>query len=399
MLRVFLCAFALTLGLCSTAFAQAEETDFRVRDGYQVTIASEPMEETRFMEFDDEGTLYVSSPNQGEIKTLRDTDGDGVYEIIATYVSDYPRVHGMHFYDGWLWFAQSGAIHRGQDTDGDGVADDVVTVVPEGELDSGGGHWWRPIFVTDEGFYTSIGCDGNITEDLGTGRMILWFYSLDGSEKRKVASGIRNTEKYRYRPGTTELWGMDHNSDWYGRELGEDRDLQPITDAQPPEEFNLYVDGGFYGHPYIVGNKLPRLEYYDREDIIQLADETIPPEYELPAHAAANGWCFLDDTAHFPASFQGDAFIACHGSWNRSIRTGYSIIRILFDDQTGKPYGHLRIVSTLTSDNIPAGDNDGVLGRPVDCVVAPDGTILFSCDWTHQIYRIAYTGGETEGME
>lgn len=377
----------------SIAVAQ-EDPGFRVRDGYQVTVASVQMEETRFMEFDDQGTLYVSSPNRGEVTSMRDTDDDGVYEIVATYMSGYPQAHGMDFHDGWLWVTQSTAIHKTRDTDGDGVADDIVTVLDD--LPGGGGHWWRPIFVTDDGFFTSVGDSGNINEDLEDDRQELFFYSLDGTEKTFWSSGVRNTEKYGYRPGTTELWGIDHNSDWYGKPLGEDNDMMAITDEIPPGEVNLYVQDGFYGHPYIVGNNLPRIEFFEHENILEFAQRNIKPEWNLQAHSAVNGWCFLDESDHFPADHQGDMFMAAHGSWNSSIKVGYSVDRLLFDDLTGKPYGMLRIVSTMTRDDLPAQNRDGILARPVDVVQAPDGTLLFSCDYTHKIYRITYVGSEVE---
>ncbi|MBI1388860.1 MAG: hypothetical protein GC154_10480 [bacterium] len=370
--------------------------EFRVRDGYRVSLASEPLEEARFIEFDDHGTLYVSQPRHGKIVALRDKNNDGVYETVNDFVTDKKTVHGMHYYKGWLWFTVSQGIYKGRDTNGDGKADEVVTIIKDGDLPGGKGHWWRPIFVTGDGFYTSIGDVSNISEEQDTDRKKLWFYSLDGKQRKLIASGIRNTEKYRYRPGTTEIWGPDHNSDWYGKELGEDESNQPVTNQQPPGEFNKYVEGGFYGHPFIVGDKLPRLEFLKRPDILELAAKTISPEWLLPSHAAVNGFCFVDSVKKLPKDHLGDAFLASHGSWNRSVRVGYSIIRVLFDDQTGKPYGSLDVVSTLKSNDVGAKDRDGVLGRPVDCTMAPDGSILFSCDYTNQVYRIEYIGGETE---
>ncbi len=390
--------FAAALAVNATAEGGELGPDmpqFRVRPGYKVSIASVQMEETRFMEFDDKGNLYVSSPKKGTITTLRDTDGDGVYEIAAEFVSGMPQVHGLHFYNGWLWFAQSLAVHRGRDTNGDGIADEVVTILPEGSIPGGAGHWWRPIFVTEDGFYTSVGCSGNITAEDDTDRQKLFLYKHDGSSRKLIASGIRNTEKYRYRPGTKEVWGVDHNSDWYGRELGEKKGFHPVTDQQPPCEFNKYVEGGFYGHPYITGNRLPRLEFYDHPDILELAAKTIMPEWNFGAHWAPNGFIFIENNTHFPKDHNGDALVACHGSWNSTTRVGYRIERILFDDLTGKPYGSLCLVSTITADDLPSR-GEGVLARPVDCVQAPDGTILFSCDFTNRIYRLSYAGQKIE---
>jgi glucose/arabinose dehydrogenase len=356
---------------------------FWVRPGYRVDLVAEGIEDCRFVEFDDKGTLYLSRPQKGDILALRKR-GDR-YEVVNTFVSGYPTVHGMHFVDGWLWFTQSGAIHRARDRDGDGKADEVVTVIPEGSLPRGGGHWWRSILVTDRYIYTSIGDSGNIHDEMGTERQKIWRFLKDGTGKTLFASGIRNTEKLRLRPGTQEVWGVDHGSDWFGRTLGERAGFQPVTDFNPPDELNHYEQGKFYGHPFIVGNRVPRIEYQQRRDILELAAKTEPPAWSFGAHWATNGFTFLTKT-HFPGH-QGDMFVACHGSWNRSVPDGYRIERVLFDPVTGRPYGSLTIVKTLSADN-------QVLARPVDCAEAPDGSVIFTCDMTHRIYRISWVGQE-----
>jgi glucose/arabinose dehydrogenase len=215
--------------------------------------------------------------------------------------------------------------------------------------------------------------------------MKIWSYKLDGSDKQLFCSGLRNTEKLLFRPGTEEIWGMDHGSDWFGKYL-EDKDdsnNQPITDWNPPGEFNHYVEGGFYGHPYVVGNKIPRYEFMDRPDIVELADKTIPPEWCTAAHWAPCGWTFYSGDK-FPKDTHNDAFIAFHGSWNRSKKAGYCVDRILFDN--GKPYGELSYVKFIT-------DDGQVLGRPVDVINTPDGSLLISDDLHNKIYKLEYTGG------
>lgn len=206
------------------------------------------------------------------------------YEVVNTFVAGYPTVHGMHFADGWLWFAQTGAIHKARDTNSDGKADEVQTVIPEGQLPRGGGHWWRPVLATDRYIYTAIGDAGNINDETETERQKIWRFNKDGTGKTLFASGIRNTEKLRLRPGTNEVWGVDHGSDWFGRTLGErPQQFQPITDHNPPDELNHYEEGKFYGHPFITGNKLPRIEYQNRKDIVELADKTVPPAWSFGA--------------------------------------------------------------------------------------------------------------------
>jgi glucose/arabinose dehydrogenase len=213
----------------------------------------------------------------------------------------------------------------------------------------------------------------------------VWRYNLAGGEKTLIASGFRNTEKLVRRPGTNEVWGWDIGSDNFGSSLGESGSNRPFTDHNPPEEFNRIVEGGFYGHPFIMGNMVPRYEFLGVPDLVTLGAETILPEWTLGAHWTAIGCTFITGD-HFPADHKGDCIVACRGSWNSTVRVGYSVERILFDAQSGRPYGGLRLVDTLTADRTT------VLARPVDCVEAPDGTILFSCSITSKIFRISFLG-------
>ena len=366
---------------------------FDVRRGYEVTPAAWQIKGPRMMAFGEDGTLFVSVPRPGEILALRDTDGDGVYDARSTFAREIPSVHAMSWHKGWLYFATTGAVFKTRDVDGNGAGDERLDVIAPGNLPQGGVHWWRSLLVTDDHIFTSIGDSGNITDEGETPRQKIWRFDLDGSNRTLFASGVRNTEELLIRPGTNELWGVDHGSDNFGQSLGEQTGTkQPVTDWNPPDEFNRYVEGGFYGHPFITGYALPRYEFRQRRDLMDLAEKNVPPEWAFPAHGAANAFCFIDPalnakTGAFPPDHAGDAFVALRGSWNRVEKAGYEVVRVLFDPQTGKPYGMLRIVSTLSKE----GD---VLARPVDCVQAPDGTVLFSCDHSNAIFRVRWVGDE-----
>lgn len=381
----------LVLALSTSAFAQARGggergdnvPDFWIRPGYRVTLAADKLPEARFMEFDDKGTLYLSQPGAGTISTLVDKNKDGTYEVLGKFITGKKTVHGMCWHNGWMYFTQSGAIHRGRDTNGDGAADEVETIIPEDSLPRGGGHWWRSILVTDDAIYTSIGDSTNLTDESASApeRQKIWRFDLKGENKTLFASGVRNTEKLRIRPGTKEIYGCDHGSDNFGLALGEKKGYQPLTDSMPPCEFNHYVQGGFYGHPFVVGNKVPRPEFEKKEDILELVAKTIPPEWSFGAHWAPNGWTFISKD-YFPGH-KSDAFCALHGSWNSTTKVGYRVDRIIFDNVTGKPAGSQMIVGALSD------DAKTVLARPCDCVEAPDGSILFTCDQTKKIFRIS----------
>lgn len=376
--------FAVGAALSAPVLAQnttpsqlgAEVPAFSVRPGFKVSLAAKDFGEARFIEFDDKGTLYVSQPGTGTIASLRLKGGQ--YEKIADFTSGKSRVHGLDFKNGWLWFTESGAVWKGRDTNGDGKADEEIKVL--GDLPEGGGHWQRSILVGDDGFYTSIGDPQNLSlpEESGIDRQKVWKYALDGKSRTLLVEGIRNTEKLGFRPGTTEVWGADHGSDNFGKSLGEGRGNQPVTDRLPLCEFNRYDQGKFYGHPFIVNNGQPRPEYEKRPDILDIAAKTTLPQWSLGPHWAPNGWTFASSDK---LGLRGDALVANHGSWNSSKRVGYNVERVLIDPVTGGAMGAQTLVSTL-------GANEEVLGRPVDCVEAPDGSLLFSDDQGRRIYRV-----------
>jgi glucose/arabinose dehydrogenase len=369
---------------------------FRVRPGYRVTLAAKGIGQCRFLLLAPDGTLYVSQPGSSSITALRDPDENGLYQHSIKFIADphtYGRVEAMDIHNGELWFSTPGNVFHTKALDGHlAKAGDVTTVFEEGELPTGGGHWYRSLLVDDDGFYTSLGDDQNIGDETKNDREKIWHYSLDGKEKKLFASGIRNTEKLRYRPlsdgkMTKEIWGTDNGSDNFGGKLGEGKDNQPITDTFPPEEFNHYVQDGFYGHPFLIGPRVPRIEYQDRPDILQLAAKTIIPEYSSPAHWAGLGWTFV--TSNKLTGHIGDAIIAYHGSWNSTIKVGYRVQLLPFDEWTGHPIGGEPLVTCLNDDSTQP------LARPVDLAESPDGTVLFSSDSPGNVYRITRINNQT----
>ena len=371
---------------------------FVVRPGYRVELAADDLGEARFMEFDDAGTLYLSQPRAGKIVTLKAND-DGTFGEPVDFVTDQSNAHSMDWHDGWLYYTSSaeGYCRRARDTNGDGKADEVEDVITEG-IPEGGGHPFRGVLVTDDHIYITVSDPQNMTAELDSDRKTLYRFDRDGSNRAAFATGIRNTEKIRHRIGkdgkvTEEIWGADHGSDWFGREYGDRQGEQPITDLMPPDELNHLEEGKFYGHPYLMADRTPRPEFTDRDDLHELAMKTVPAAWSFGAHTACNGFTFLSGKAgeQFGEDHTGDLFQAQHGSWNSSVPVGYAVTRVLFDPMTGRPYGELTIVDTH--------EGGETLARPVDCVEAPDGSILFSCDQTRRIYRILADEGEQAAAE
>jgi glucose/arabinose dehydrogenase len=397
-----LVACLIVLSLASMASAQLPEgiksdlgpdvPAFKVRPGFKVTraLANHKLPGIRFIQLSEDGkTLYVSDGRAGVIFALTDPDANGEFQTVTTFVKDRPTVQGMYPHDGWLYFSQAGegSISRAKSTKGDGVADKIEYVVQPGGMPKGGGHPFEALFVTDKNIYATASDPQNMTPPPGhpdqdqPDRKTIYMFDLDGKNRQVFCTGVRNNEKLRYRPGTTEIYGFDNGTDRFGNTFGETMGKnQPITDLNPPEECNHYVQGEFYGHPYIVGNKQVRPEYADRKDIIELADKTIPPEWCVHAHWAVLGFTFLTQD-YFGPDFKGDCFFCSHGSWNSSTPVGACVQQLMFDQLTGKPFGSLTIVDCF--------DGKRRWARPVDAAEMPDGTVIFSSDEPPALYRIS----------
>ncbi len=368
---------------------------FTVRPGYRVTLVAKGIANCRFLQFDGHGRLFVSEPGPGKILILSGENSQGQYTVMHTFLTGYRLVQAMVYRHGWLWFATSAGVYKTRDNGTQNKAGKIITLLSG--LPHGGAHWFRSLLVTGKHFYTSVGDQSNIdpwhhaADMMKTDREKIWRYNLDGSGKTLWCTGIRNTEKLLFRPGTHQLWGCDEGSDQFGHPLGEKWPNQPITDHNPPEEFNHYIRGKFYGHPFITGDDIPRYEYVKmfektgHPNIIKLAAETVVPSYDLGAHWSTISFLFFTNNK-FHGARMGDAMVCCHGSWDSVKLVGYRLQLIKFDPWTGKPYGSQIMVSTL-------GDHGKkVLARPVNCLEDTDGSVIFSSDSNGCIYRLAWAG-------
>lgn len=383
-----LSVFAGWTGLAAALGAEVPDGIW-VRPGFKLTVAESTIKTPRFMQFSPDGVLFVSVPRTGQIFACRDRNKDGTFEDVVPYVAGHePKnvLQGLAWHDGWLWYAEISAIYKSRDKDGDGKADEVIKVIGDDKLPiSGGGHRWRALLIHNDRIYTHVGDQTNATDEPieANERKKIWSFALDGSDKKLFASGIRNTEKFAIRPDSDEIWGVDHDIDTMAADIeGKEKKFgQPITDHNPPAELNHYKQGGFYGHPYILGKNIPNLNFLSRPDIAQLASMTTIPEWTMAAHCAGNGMIFYYGK-QFPSA-RGDAFVAMRGSWNATQKSGYCLSRILFED--GHPYGEQKMVNFLKN-------GTDVIGRPADCTEAPDGSILISDDTGNRIYRLSYVG-------
>jgi glucose/arabinose dehydrogenase len=214
----------------------------------------------------------------------------------------------------------------------------------------------------------------------------------DGSVRNVYAKGLRHTIGFGWHPITGVLYGFDHGSDWRG-------------DDQPPEELNRIEANADYGWPWCYADKQPD----------QFASQQPPgttkgsyctmtqgPQLTYTAHAAPIGMAFYTG-AMFPPEYQGDAFVAMRGSWNRSQPSGYEVVRVRFND-AGEPESlEPFMTGWLLSEGVPDPANPGQnkvgqFGRVAGVAVWTDGSLLISEDQGGVIYRVTYDGSvQTEG--
>jgi glucose/arabinose dehydrogenase len=186
----------------------------------------------------------------------------------------------------------------------------------------------------------------------------------DGKKREIFAHGVRNTVGFDWHPETKELWFTDNGRDWLG-------------DERPPDELNRAPQPGLhFGFPYCHGQDIADPEFGTKRP----CSDFVPPVRALGPHVAALGMRFYTGTM-FPPEYRNQIFIAEHGSWNRSKKIGYRIMRVRLEGNRAVEY-----------EVFAAGwlQGEQVWGRPVDVQVMPDGALLVSDDHAGAIYRISY---------
>ncbi|PYS84987.1 MAG: sorbosone dehydrogenase [Acidobacteria bacterium] len=232
-------------------------------------------------------------------------------------------------------------------------------------------HWTRDIVFRPDGqkLYVTVGSKTNASVEPDTMRAAVTEFNPDGTGKRTFATGLRNAVGIAFYPGTQTLFATVNERD----ELGDDLVPDYLTSVR---------DGGFYGWPYFYIGPHPDPRVHDAPP--DLAQKTITPDLLIQSHSAALGLVFYQGQM-FPSDFRGDAFVALHGSWNRSRLTGFKIIRVPFRD--GRPAGFYEdfITGWLTDEN-----SRQVWGRPVGLLVLRDGSLLITDDGANKIWRVTY---------
>jgi glucose/arabinose dehydrogenase len=349
----------------------------KVPAGFKVELYTTGLDEPRMIRTAPNGDIFLAESRGGRIRVFRGMTSDGKPEQMQIFASGLKRPYGIAFYPPgpnpqYVYVCEPNAVVRfpydAQNAKAGGSAEHIAT------LPDGSGHWTRDIQFSADGkkMYVGVGSRSNVDDDPDEkNRADILEFNPDGSGMRVYASGIRNPGGgLAIQPETGQLWCSVNERDALGDNLVPDY----ITHVQ---------DGGFYGWPwwYIGGHQDPRHAGAHPE----LKDKPIVPDVLLQAHNASLGFTFYEGK-QFPATYRGDIFAAQHGSWNRSVRNGYEVIRIPLH-QTGKATGEYEDFVTGFVLN-----NGEVWGRPVAVTVAPDGSLLITDDGSNSIWRVSYAG-------
>jgi glucose/arabinose dehydrogenase len=346
----------------------ADERTLSLPAGFHVKVFAAGLDTVRWLGLSPDGVVYATLIGEGRVVSLPDKDNDGVADEVKTFADNLPVVHGIAFREKQVYVATERQVVRLEDTDGDGVADKRDVLVDD--LPVGGNHRTRTIaFGQDGKLYLSAGSECNACVDSDQRQAAISRYSPDGTFEKIYAKGLRNAVGMLFHPVTHELWITNNGRDMLGDDI-------------PPETiFNVKEDAD-YGFPYCYGDRIPD---ETQGGTAGYCAKVGLPAVKMQAHSAPLGLAFYTGE-QFPAQFRGDIFVAFHGSWNRSVPTGYKLVRVrMKDNQPDNSAGDL-----LVEDFATGWQTDGVWGRPVNPMVASNGDLLLTDDHAGAIYSIYF---------
>lgn len=352
------------------------DQELELPEGFEINVFAEGgFREPRNIVVAPNGDFFLTDSQANTIYVLRDADGDGKAEGRETFLTGLNRPFGIAFHPGYVYIANTNNVIRYRYEPGQTKASgEPEVVVPELPASGRNNHWTRNLIFNKDHtkLYISVGSASNIGIEPAERATILEC-NPDGSELRIYASGLRNPVGLAWNPATGELWTSVNERDLLGDEL-------------VPDYVTSVKEGGFYGWPwYFIGEHAdPRMEGKGDPPAIS---ETIVPDVLIQAHSAALGMTFYEGEM-FPEEYRGDLFVAFHGSWNRSLRTGYKVVRVRFDDE-GQPVGGYE---NFLIGWLPSPDSPWVWGRPVMVTEAPDGALLVVEDGANKVWRVSYSG-------
>jgi glucose/arabinose dehydrogenase len=343
--------------------------------GFSISIYAKGLGGPRVMVLDPGGTLLVSIPSRGSVVALPDENGDGTADRVVTVVEGLDRPHGLAFRCNpgcRLYIAEEDevGVYSYDSMNMKAVIEKKIADLPDG-----GGHVTRTLLFMpgpeDGSLLISVGSSCNVCREEDWRRAKILVVPAGGGKLRTFASGLRNSVFMAVHPGTKQIWATEMGRDFLGDNL-------------PPDEINIIKKGRNYGWPFCFGRNVHDSDFDPGNRVQCRIPGTYPSHIDIPAHSAPLGLSFFPEKG-WPEDFRNDLLVAYHGSWNRSVPTGYKVVRHRFDSG-GKYLGAEDFVSGWLTKGGRA------FGRPVDIMIRTDGTILISDDKAGVIYLMSRQG-------
>lgn len=363
--------------------AQPSGAELHLPPGFKVSVWSEGYQKPRYMLLGNHGEVLLTDSAEGNLVAestagLKKTGGS-VYVFPGAdpakrkqIITGLDRPYGLALWHEYLYVSQPNQIDRYKYNPADfsvGPAEKVVTL----ENMDKGGHWTRSLLFNKAGtkMYVGVGSASNVDAGEDPRRAAINEYNPDGTGHQFFATGTRNPTSMHWYPGTQTLWAAVQERDLLGDDL-------------VPDYFTRVQPGAFYGWPfaYTGPNEDPRRKGEHPE----LVRKAIAGDFQLGAHVAVLDFCFYTGSL-FPAKYRNGAFLAFHGSWNRSKRVGQEVVFVPF--QNGKPSGPAEHFLTGW---MLSPEQTEVWGRPVGVMQMADGSLLVSDDGANKIWHVTYAG-------
>ena len=345
--------------------------------GFKIEVYADSIDGARSMAMGDNGTLFVGTRNDKIVYAIQDLDKDyrADHTIILDSTLEVPN--GIAFRNGSLYVAEVGRLLRYDsiETKLNNIPDPVVVY---DDYPTEFHHGWKYIaFGPDDKLYVPVGAPCNICDSTVVDERYASITRMDpdGTNREVYVKGVRNTVGFTWHPETKELWFTDNGRDMMGDDI-------------PPCELNRVTEAGqHFGYPYCHGGTVKDPEFGEQYP----CTDFVAPVQPLGAHVAPLGVKFpIGDM--FPATYKNVAFIAEHGSWNRSKKVGYRISMVALEDN--KSVGYETFIDGWLDD-----ESQERFGRPVDLLFLEDGSMLISDDYGDAIYRVTYEKSEIASIE
>jgi len=335
--------------------------------GFKIEVFAE-VQDARSMAMSPSGILYVGNKDKDKVYAVKDTNGDFKADKKWVVAKDLNMPNGVAFSDGDLYIAEVSRISKLVGIESKLDNPPAPTVVKD-DYPKETHHGWKYIaFGPDGKLYVPVGAPCNICESKDEIYASITRLNKDGSGREIFAKGIRNSVGFTWHPETKELWFTDNGRDSMG-------------DNVPSCELNHAAKAGMhFGYPYCHEGSVKDPEFGNKRPCADF----IAPADKLGAHVAPLGLKFYTGSM-FPASYKNQLFVAEHGSWDRSKKSGHNVSLVKIS--SGKVSGHEVFASGWLDDA-----TQKVWGRPVDVLVLADGSLLISDDQAGVIYRISYKG-------